>query len=299
MTRIVVTGRTGQVGSAFFERLGRRSDVIFVDRDMVNIANPEAVHGFLRQIEPEVIINTAAYTAVDYAETDATVARCVNRDGVEAMAEWVESVGGLLIHYSTDYVFDGQKTSAYVEDDPTAPLSVYGRTKWEGEEVIRQSGCRHLILRTTWVIGKHGKNFIRAILRLAAERETLNVVADQWGVPSSADFIAETTLQLLRKLETEDHELGTYHLVPHGVTNWYELAKYTLELAWELGLLLKLRPEALHAIPTEAYPLPAKRPKNSRLSCDKISREFDLNLPHWQEGAADVVRSIIAEMRKS
>ena len=296
MTRILVTGRTGQVGSALYERLATRKGILFVDRNEMNIAHPEDVHLFLRQIEPEVIINAAAYTAVDQAESDENMARCVNRDGVLAMAEWVDSVGGLLVHYSTDYVFDGSKAGAYVEDDAANPLSVYGRTKWEGEEVIRESGCRHLILRTSWVIARQGKNFIRTILRLGAERETLNVVNDQYGAPTSADLITDSTLALLDKIELEDHRLGTYHLVASGLTDWHAFACFILEVAAEMGLPLKLKPEAVQAIPSSAYPVAAKRPHNSHLANDKIRQEFGIQLPAWQEGAERVIRAIVAEI---
>jgi dTDP-4-dehydrorhamnose reductase len=242
-------------------------------------------------VAPTVIVNAAAYTAVDRAEAEPERAAAVNRDAVALIAEEAARLGASVVHYSTDYVFDGSKAGWYTEDDPTHPLGVYGRSKWEGEEALRLSGVPHLILRTSWVVGAHGANFAKTMLRLAATHDTLRVVVDQVGAPTSTSLIAEVTHTLLHRIETDGAThvpFGTYHLAAAGETSWHAYAQFVFAVAG-------LDPDRVHPITTAEYPTPARRPANSRLDTSRLRDTFDLALPDWRVGVRELVRAIRAQ----
>ena len=277
---ILVFGKDGQLGKAFksvfdVSKLGESHCITYVGRAECDLANSNTVTKLLDQIKPSLIINAAAYTAVDKAETEVDLAYAINAKAPELMALYAKHRRATFLHYSTDYVFDGSKKTPYIESDVRNPLGIYGKSKAAGEEAIEeafanlstQSNAQYAIFRTSWVYGDGG-NFIRTILRLASERETLKVIADQYGVPTSATWLAELSLALVLN---QDHQLrpfpsGIYHAVPHGETTWHALACHAVQVAIDAGAALKLRPEAIEAILAAAYPLPAPRPLNSRMA---------------------------------
>ena len=246
------------------------------------------------EFAPDVIVNATAYTAVDRAESEPETAFEVNAVAVENLAKITKSIGSQLIHYSTDYVFDGTKTGAYTEEDATNPLNVYGKSKLAGERAIRESGCRHLIFRTTWVIGSRGNNFAKTILRLAGELDTLSVVADQRGVPTSATLIAGVAAQAIAAIKAnQDWEDGLYNLTPSGETTWHELACRIIEIAHGAGLTLRTQKEDVKPISTAEYPTPAQRPMNSVLDTHKLRSRLAHTLPTWQDDFAQEFQQII------
>ncbi|MDQ7000723.1 MAG: dTDP-4-dehydrorhamnose reductase [Mariprofundus sp.] len=285
MMRLLITGCDGQVGT----ELTRQSRALgwtvkAVDRDGLDIVDPDAVNKAVRALMPDVVINAAAYTAVDKAEHARVTAFAVNRDGPMNLAAACADLDIPLIHYSTDYVFDGSKSDAYVESDPVAPLGVYGESKLAGEQAVGEFCSKHLILRTSWVFSSHGNNFVKTMLRLAAEREELGVVADQLGKPSSAAEIARLTLQILPGVEKYS---GIYHLAQPDVTSWFCFAEAIFEEARRHTMVLKL--EDLNAIATSDYPTPARRPANSELSCDKLESTFSVRIRPWRESLSEVI----------
>lgn len=283
--KIVLLGKDGQVGWELQRALAPLGDVVASEQSEVDIQRLDSLRSWLRLHRPDAIVNAAAYTAVDQAEAEPDKARIVNTDAVGVMAEEAGRLGAWVIHYSTDYIFDGTKLAPYVEDDAANPLSVYGRTKWDGEELLRKGHAKHVIFRTSWVFAARGKNFLRTIVRLAKEKETLRVIADQWGAPTGADLLADVTALVWHRVMAsgQAHDLaGTYHLVAAGETNWHQYAQYVLTLAKERGVPLKVSPEAVEPISTDAYPLPAKRPKNSRLLTAKLTKVFGLHMPDWR-----------------
>lgn len=292
--KILLFGAGGQVGTALQKTLTSLGSVTTVKRDQADFAKPELVKTFLSQHQADVIINAAAYTAVDKAESEPELASKINTESVRILAEAARAKNALLIHYSTDYVFDGQKSGPYTEDDPTNPLSVYGRTKRDGEKEILDVNPHAVILRTSWVYSDTGKNFLKTILRLAAEKEELKVVSDQIGVPTSAEFLAEKTGEILQQ-HTQTPLSGTelYHLVPQGKTHWAEFAVFILEYAKTLGWDFCLTAEAIKPIKTSAYPTPATRPLNSCLSTKKFERDFQVTLPAWQLHAKHVLDKLL------
>ena len=285
-TKILLLGKTGQVGWELQRSLAPIGDVVALGHEDIDFEQTDVVPRIVREIRPAFIINSAAYTAVDKAESEKDRARRINAQAVGLLAAEARAFGAWLIHYSTDYVFDGKKEQPYVEDDTAAPLSVYGATKLAGENAVRESGATHLILRTSWVYGVRGNNFAKTILRLAKERDELRVIADQHGTPTSAELIADVTALLVHKIVTSGASAsalaGTYHLVPSGETTWCEYAQYLIELALNRAVALRTTPDHVVPIPTEAYPLPAVRPKNSRLNTTKIQSTFNLHLPDWR-----------------
>ena len=287
--KILLLGKDGQVGWELQRALAPLGELTALNRSECDLANPDQIQEVLEKYEPEVIVNAAAYTAVDKAEEDTIGARRINADAVGELALYAREMGSLLVHYSTDYIFDGSKPEAYVEDDLTNPLSVYGKTKLEGEEKIRAALCRHLIFRTSWVYAARGGNFARTMLRLAQERETLNVIDDQIGAPTSAELIADVTAHALRDVLSGRAPGGTYHLAAAGETSWYGYAKFVTDRARAQGQTLVLAADGLKPIPATQYPLPAKRPQNSRLNTHLLERSFALKLPHWQQGVARVL----------
>ena len=287
--KILLLGKDGQVGWELQRALAPLGELTALNRSECDLANPDQIQEVLEKYEPEVIVNAAAYTAVDKAEEDTIAARRINADAVGELALYAREMGSLLVHYSTDYIFDGSKLEAYVEDDLTNPLSVYGKTKLEGEEKIRAALCRHLIFRTSWVYAARGGNFARTMLRLARERETLNVIDDQIGAPTSAELIADVTAHALRDVLSGRAPGGTYHLAAAGETSWYGYAKFVTDRARAQGETLALAADGLKPIPATQYPLPAQRPQNSRLNTHLLERSFALKLPHWQHGVARVL----------
>lgn len=279
--KTLVFGKDGQLGRAFQQRLNSNPNVYFLGRQECDLASTLSVKNCINQFLPDQIINAAAYTAVDKAEEDIQTAFAINEGAVAEMASYCHKNNKRLLHFSTDYVFDGEKSSPYVEGDICNPLNVYGQSKLAGERMIQEiflpkeknplqingSGT-FIILRTTWVYGD-GANFIRTILRLAKERSELKIVSDQFGVPTSAEWLSDLSLLLLAKADIPE---GIYHATPSGRTNWYELAQFVLNCAKELGVTLKLETSHLYPIPARQYPLPAKRPANSILSTDKLHR---------------------------
>lgn len=294
--KLLVTGATGQVGWELARSLLPLGEVVAVDRTRCDLSRPEPLPPLMREVRPDVIVNAAAYTAVDRAERDEALATVVNGTAVGVLAEEARNIGALLVHYSTDYVFDGSKTTPYTEDDAPGPINAYGRSKLAGEVAIRSSGCDHLILRTTWVYASRGQNFVRTILRLAREREVLNIVSDQTGAPTSARYIADATAHIIRQAQAEraagSFTPGIYHLTASGSTTWYDFARSIIELAARQGLLESNRLPKINPIPTSAYPLPAARPANSRLDYRRLQNRFNIALPDWRHTLKNVVREI-------
>jgi dTDP-4-dehydrorhamnose reductase len=292
---ILLLGGDGQVGWELQRALAPLGRLIAPGHAECDLAEPDQLRAVVRAASPAIIVNAAAYTAVDKAESEPALARAVNGTAPGILAEEAKKLGAWLVHYSTDYVFDGAKAGPYVEDDATAPLSVYGATKLEGEQAIRQTGCRHLIFRTSWVFAARGGNFARTMLRLARERETLKIVDDQFGAPTSAELIADVTALCLRDVMKPGGETsqGLYHLVADGETSWHGYARFVLAQAAQLGCTLKCRAENVDPIPTSSYPLPAKRPANSRLDTSKLKREFDLYLPDWTYHAGRMLAEVL------
>ena len=287
--KILLLGKDGQVGWELQRALAPLGVLTSLNRNECDLADAAQVQAALEAYEPEVIVNAAAYTAVDKAETDQAMARRINVDAVAELALYAREMGSLLVHYSTDYVFDGTKPEAYAEDDITNPLSVYGQTKLAGENRIRDALCRHLIFRTSWVYAARGGNFARTMLRLAQERTTLNVIDDQIGAPTSAELIADVTAHAMRDVLSGRAPGGTYHLAAAGETSWYGYAKFVIDRARAQGQTLALAINGLQPIPASDYPLPAKRPQNSRLNTHLLERSFALKLPHWETGVGRVL----------
>lgn len=289
--RILLTGASGQVGWELQRSLAPLGEVIGLDRSRFDLSRPDALRETVRTIAPDAIVNAAAYTAVDRAESEPDLARAINAIAPGVLAEEAQRLDAVLVHYSTDYVFDGTKSVPYVEADPTNPLSVYGRTKLEGERAIGASGCRHLTLRTSWVYGARGNNFLLTMLRLARERRSLRIVDDQIGAPTWCREIAQATATLLARPELAARGAeGLYHLTASGATSWYGFARAIFESS-EMARLGVAPPEVA-AIPTSAYPTPARRPANSRLDCGRVERRAGVRLAPW--GAA--LRSALAEV---
>lgn len=272
--RLLLTGCNGQLGFELQRSLAPFGEVIAMDHAGCNLAEPDTICRIVRSVCPDIIVNPAAYTAVDKAESERDLVAAVNAAAPGILGEEAAKLGAFVVHYSTDYVFDGTKTGAYTEDDNTNPQSVYGHTKRDGELALAQASPRHLILRTSWVVGAHGGNFAKTMLRLAAERDSLAVVADQWGAPTSAALLAGITALLVRQ-QTGDptsFPYGIYHCVASGETNWCDYARYVIGAAIKAGKPLRAVPESIRAITTADYPTPAKRPANSRLDTRKFRR---------------------------
>jgi dTDP-4-dehydrorhamnose reductase len=286
--KILLTGVNGQVGhalqKAFLKDISFAGIVASLDRSQLDLTDQDAIRRAVQTLQPDVIINPAAYTAVDKAESEPELAYAINATAPQVLAEEAAKIGARLIHFSTDYVYAGMKHGAYVEEDATQPLSVYGKSKLAGEEAIRSVGLPHLIFRTSWVYGAYGKNFLNTILRLAAEREELRIVADQFGAPTSSTSIANAVLSVMGNWQNE--YAGTYHLVNAGQTSWHGFAVAIVEeynrIQKAHGLpLLKASPDNIQAITTQDYPTPAARPANSCLDCTKLARDFSVTLPEW------------------
>ncbi|OYD50308.1 dTDP-4-dehydrorhamnose reductase [Acidovorax kalamii] len=294
---ILLFGKGGQVGWELQRSLSVLGTVTALDHDSTehcgDFANPAGVAETVRALRPDVIVNAAAHTAVDRAESEADFARTLNATTPGVIAQEAAKLGAWLVHYSTDYVFDGSGSRPWVETDTPAPLSVYGRTKLEGEQLIAQSGAKHLILRTSWVYAARGGNFAKTMLRLAQERERLTVIDDQWGAPTGADVLADVTAHAIRHLQQNPEHAGLYHCVAAGETTWNAYAKYVLSRANIENSAIKIIAKEVAPVPTSAFPTPAARPHNSRLSTAKLQTTFGLQMPHWQAGVARMLAEIL------
>lgn len=277
MTRILLSGINGQVGWELQRTLQPLGEVIALDRKAFDLADADQMRSIVREFKPSIIVNPAAYTAVDKAEGEADLAMAINGTAPGILAEEARRIGALLVHFSTDYVFGGDADAPYAEDAPTAPINSYGRSKLAGEQAVAASGCRHLIFRTSWVYGLRGHNFLRTMLRLARERDELRVVADQHGAPTWARLIAEATSLALAR---HDGQQGIYHLAAAGATTWHGFAEALLARALEGGILDKAPP--VRRIASADFPTPAKRPAYSLLSCRRLQQEFGIALPDWK-----------------
>lgn len=294
--KILLTGKNGQVGFELQRALAPLGDVVAVDHQDCDLANPEAIRRLLADVAPQIIVNPAAYTAVDKAESEPELAQAINGTAPGIFGTEAARLGALVIHYSTDYVFDGTDEGWYQESDIPNPQSIYGKSKLAGEQALQQSGADHLIFRTSWVFGAHGGNFAKTMLRLAGERDRLNIVADQFGAPTSAALLADVTAQVLGQYKRQGRAgfpFGLYHLVAGGVATWHEYAQTVIRAAAHAGKPLKLTADDVHPIATSKYPLPAPRPANSRLDTRRLRQTFGLELPDWHRGLDHVLQQIL------
>lgn len=293
---ILLTGKNGQVGFELQRSLSPLGRIIAVDQQECDLADPAAIRKLVAEVAPSIIVNPAAFTAVDKAESEPVLAEAINGIAPGVLAEEAARIGALLVHFSTDYVFDGTKVGAYLESDVPNPKSVYGSTKLNGERAVARSGADHLIFRTSWVFGAHGANFAKTMLRLAAERSEISVVADQFGAPTSAALLADVSAQVIGRYLREGRErfpFGLYHLVASGKTTWHEYACAVVSAAKAAGRSLKLDVDRIRPIVTAEYPLPAQRPSNSELDCSLLRNTFGLELPSWQSGLDHVLQQIL------
>jgi dTDP-4-dehydrorhamnose reductase len=297
MARVLLLGAGGQLGMQLARRLSCAPDgeveLTALTRAELDFTDADALRAAIRDREPEIVINAAAHTAVDKAEQERELARLVNAGAPGVIAAEMARTNGWLIHYSTDYVFDGSGTQPWLETDATGPLSVYGQTKLDGELAIAATGCRHVVLRTSWVYAAEGRNFLHTMLRLGRERDQLKIVDDQIGAPTSAEAITEATLIVLRQLATSSGDIeasGVYHLTCAGATSWCGFAR-----AIFAAFAARQKPPEVVPIPTEAYPTPAQRPRNSRLNCDKFAARFGFLMPRWEDALNEVAATILSE----
>jgi len=296
--KVLLLGANGQLGWELQRGLAPLGEVIALGREgtgayPADLAEPERLRALVDHLTPDVIVNAAAHTAVDKAESEPELARAINATAPGVLARAAAARGAWLLHYSTDYVFDGSGQQPREEDAPTGPLGVYGQTKLEGEEAIRASGCRHLILRTSWVYAARGGNFAKTMLRLAQERERLTVIDDQIGAPTGADLLADLSAHALRGALADPAKGGTYHAVAAGETSWHGYARFVIDTTRELRPDLALKVQAIDPVPTSAFPTPARRPHNSRLSTRRLQDTFGLHLPHWQRGVRRLLQEIL------
>ncbi len=295
--KILLFGKNGQVGWELQRSLAVLGELVAVGREDAglcgDLTNLEGLAATVRQVQPQLIVNAAAYTAVDKAESEPELAALVNAQAPGVLARAAHAAGAWLVHYSTDYVFDGSGERPWREADATAPLNVYGRTKLEGERLVAAHCPAHLILRTSWVHSPRGGNFARTMLRLAAERDSLSVVVDQFGAPTGADLLADVTAHAIKAAMAQPQKAGTYHAAAAGETSWHGYARFVVEQAREAGRPLKVQPDNIDAVPSSAFPSAARRPHNSRLDTGKLRSTFGLVLPHWQSGVERLLQEIL------
>jgi len=295
--KILLFGKNGQLGWELQRALAPLGELVALSaastEHHADFARPGGLAATVRALQPDVIVNAVAYTAVDKAESEPALAAALNAEAPRVLAAEAAAAGAWLVHYSTDYVFDGSGSEPRDEHATTGPLSVYGRTKLEGEQHIRASGCRHLILRTSWLYAARGGNFARTMLKLAAERDALNVIDDQFGAPTGADLLADVTAHALRGALADASLGGTYHVVAAGETTWFRYAMLVIDWARAQGLPVRLAPDALRAVPTREFPTPARRPLNSRLATGKLRAAFGLTLPPWQPGVLRMLTEVL------
>lgn len=295
--KILLFGKNGQVGWELQRSLAPLGELVALGRDSQELcgdfANLDGLARTVRTIAPDVIVNAAAHTAVDKAESEADLARTINALAPSVLAQEAKRSGAWLVHYSTDYVFDGSGDQPWLETDTTGPLNVYGTTKLEGEQLIRQSECKHLIFRTSWVYGARGGNFAKTMLKLAQERDSIKIINDQIGAPTGADLLADVTAHAIRGARQRPELSGLYHLAAAGETSWHGYAGFVLDFARKAGVALNVAPEAIQAVPASAFHTPAVRPHNSRLNTEKLRHTFGLNLPMWQTGVTRMLAEIL------
>lgn len=293
---ILLFGKNGQVGWELQRALAPLGQVLALDYSSVEFCGdfrkPEGIAETVRRVKPQVIVNAVAHTAVDKAESEPDLAELINATSVAALAKAAEEVGALLVHYSTDYVFNGSSDTPWVESDQTAPLNVYGQTKLCGEEAIQQHTSRYLIFRTSWVYAAKGNNFARTMLRLAKDRDTLSVINDQFGAPTGAELLADCTAHAIKTELLNPSVTGLYHLIASGETTWHAYASMVIGYAREKGMVLQV--ENINPVPTTAFPTPAARPLNSRLDATKFQTTFGLVMPHWELGVKRMLDEILA-----
>jgi dTDP-4-dehydrorhamnose reductase len=292
--KILLTGKDGQVGFALHKKLVSLGEVIAINRDMLDLSDPQAIRAFIDQTQPDIIINPAAYTKVDQAQNEPELASQINAVAPQVLSDKASELDIPIIHFSTDYVFDGLKQEPNLETDEVNPQSVYGQTKWQGEEGVRHHK-KHIILRTSWVYGNHGQNFLKTILKLAQEKTSLNVVSDQIGTPTSSDLLADVTCKIVKAILNNPNfkDFGTYHVTSMGDTDWFHYACFILDEAIGLGLKTSMISQDIKPISSDLYPTIAKRPMNSRLNTTKIKKTFMLELPHWEEEVKRVLKELI------
>ena len=296
--KILLLGKNGQLGWELQRSLAPLGELVALDRQGApglcgDLGEPDGLAATVRALRPDVIVNAAAYTAVDRAESEPDLARRINAHAPAALAREAAACGALLVHYSTDYVFHGHGQRPWAEDDPTGPLNVYGQTKLAGEQAIVQAGCRHLILRTSWVYAARGGNFARTMLRLARQQPRLTVIDDQWGAPTGAELIADVSAHAIAQLRARPDKAGIYHLAAAGETNWFSYAKHVLAQAQSAQAAIEYAVKDILPIPSSAYPVAATRPHNSRLDTRKLRTAFDLRLPPWQAGVDRMLAEIL------
>jgi len=295
--RLLLLGRGGQVGWELQRSLAPLGEVVALGTRSTDFhadfSRPDDLRATVLKVRPDVIVNAAAHTAVDRAESEPELARKLNATSPGVVAEAAQELGALMVHYSTDYVFDGSGSAPWREGDATGPLSVYGKTKLEGEQLVAQNCARHLIFRTSWVYAARGGNFAKTMLRLAKERDRITVIDDQFGAPTGADLLADATAHAILCTLRESGKLGLYHLVAGGETSWHGYARFVLEQARAIGVDLRARPDAVDSVPTSAFPTLAHRPANSRLNTAKFRAAFGLTLPNWQSGVARMLRETL------
>ncbi|MBS1179250.1 MAG: dTDP-4-dehydrorhamnose reductase [Proteobacteria bacterium] len=297
--KILLFGMNGQVGWELQRSLAPLGELVALDFDSpgplgADFTRPESLAATVRAVAPQVIVNAAAHTAVDQAEGEPDIARAINAAAPAVLAREAVAAGAMLVHYSTDYVFDGSGNQPWREDAPTKPLNAYGQTKVEGEQAIRNSGCRHLILRTSWLYSARGGNFARTMLRLATERDKLEVIDDQVGAPTGADLLADVTAHALRGVFANPELAGTYHAVAGGATSWHGYARHVIEFARLAGRPIRVQAQDIAPVASSAFPTPAQRPLNSRLDTRKLKQAFGLTLPDWQTGVERMLREVLA-----
>ena len=296
LPRLLITGCNGQLGFELQRALAPLGEVVAFARADCDLSNPDSIRAAVRAAKPDVIFNAGAYTAVDKAESEPDLAHAINAVAPGIIGEEAARMGALVIHYSTDYVFDGTKPEAYLENDTPNPLGGYGITKLGGEYALAASGAMHLIFRTSWVYGLNGKNFIKTILRLASERSELKIVADQFGAPTGAALLADVSAHVAARYLREGADsfpFGLYHLVASGETSWHELARHVVAKATAADWKLLATPDRILPITTSQYPTPAARPANSRLNTSKFSEAFGLQLPDWRNGVDQVMDALV------
>ncbi|WP_418320264.1 dTDP-4-dehydrorhamnose reductase [Piscinibacter sakaiensis] len=297
--KILLLGKGGQVGWELQRSLATLGELVALDFDSTDFSadfsRPESLSATVNAIAPQIIVNAAAHTAVDKAESEPDLARSINATAPGVLAREAAAIGAWLLHYSTDYVFDGSGSAPWREDSPTGPLSVYGQTKLEGEQAIRASGCRHLILRTSWVYAARGGNFAKTMLRLAAERDRLSVIDDQIGAPTGAELLADLSAHALRTALQRPEISGTYHAAAAGETSWHGYASHVIDFARHAGQPVKVAADAIAAVPSSAFPTPARRPNNSRLDTSRLRETFGVTLPDWRIGVDRMLTEVLGQ----
>ena len=296
--RILLLGKNGRLGWELQRSLAPLGDLVALGREgagplAADWSHPGALAATVRAVAPDVIVNAAGHTSVDKAESEPDVARAINATAAQALAREAAACGAWLVHYSSDHVFDGSGSAAREEDAPTGPLNVYGQTKLEGEQAIRASGCRHLVVRTSWIYAARGRNFARTVLELGQEQEVLRVVADQVGAPTGADLIADLSAHMIRAAQADPSLSGTYHAVASGETSRHGYARHVLAFARAAGVPIRVNEDALQAVPTADFPTPALRPLNSRLATRRLHERFGLVLPDWRQGVDRLLTELL------